>query len=274
MAYIVDANDPSRPLDTDPRKQGAEELRALKARLIQTRTTLEGADSTNATAAANALAAANAAQGAANNAQSSANAAQSSANAAQGTANNALSLAQAITYKNCVELTGSGNWTVPDGVTQVLAIIASGGTASGSKEFYSAIALGFPSGDIDYYTIDLTSQRIGHNVKRIGVTPAQVISYECGAGDVVRTDYANIGTVGGRSPNILQSVAQSTRFGGHYAHPEVPHIWQGKTSASIYITDRLRTRQLVADVVVLDYVGVPHTGNWYNGDAGRIMLFY
>lgn len=274
MAYTVNADDPSRPLDTDPRKQGAEELRALKARLIQTRTTLEGADSTNATAAANALAAANAAQSAANSAQSSANAAQGAANAAQSTANNALTLAQAVTFKNCIELTGSGNWTVPDGVTQVLAIIASGGTASGSKEFYSAIALGFPSGDIDYYTIDLTSQRIGHNVKRIGVTPAQVISYECGAGDVVRTDYANIGTVGGRSPNILQSVAQSTRFGTHYAHPEVPYIWQGKTSSTIDITNRLRTRQLIADVLVLDYVGVPHTGNWYNGDAGRIMLFY
>lgn len=273
MAYTVNADDPSRPLDTDPRKQGAEELRALKARLIQTRTTLEGADSTNATAAANALAAANAAQSAANSAQSSANAAQGAANAAQSTANNALTLAQAVTFKNCIELTGSGNWTVPDGVTQVLAIIASGGTASGSKEFYSAIALGFPSVN-DYYTIDLTSQRIGHNVKRIGVTPAQVISYECGAGDVVRTDYANIGTVGGRSPNILQSVAQSTRFGTHYAHPEVPYIWQGKTSSTIDITNRLRTRQLIADVLVLDYVWVPHTGNWYNGDAGRIMLFY
>lgn len=256
MAYIVDANEPSRPLDTDPRKQGAEELRALKARLIQTRTTLEGADSTNATAAANALAAANAAQ--------------SSANAAQGTANNALTIAQAITFKNCVELTGSGDWTVPDGVTQVFAIISSGGTASGSKEFYSSlIGAGY-----DYYAIDLTIQRIGHNIKRIGVTPAQVISYECGAGDVVRTDYANIGTALNLSPNILQSVAQPTRFGTHYAHPEVPYIWQGVTSSNIYITHRLRTRQLNADVSWLAYPSFTPTGDWYNGDVGSIMLFY
>lgn len=273
MAYIVNADDLSRPLDTDPRKQGAEELRALKARLIQTRNTLQVANNNNAAAAANALAAANAAQSAAAAAQSAANAAQSAANGAQSTANNALALAQAITFRNCIELTGSGNWTVPDGVTQVLAVISSGGTASGSKEFYSR--LNVPSNPFyGYYTIDLTSQRIGHNIKRIGVTPAQVIYYECGAGDVVRTDYANIGTVDGRSPNILQSVAQATLFGGYYAHPEVPYIWQGRTADDIHITYRLRTRQLVADVVVLDSGFFPPTGNWYDGDAGRIMLFY
>lgn len=279
MAYIVNADDPSRPLDTDPRKQGAEELRALKARLIQTRTTLESADGNNATAAANALAAADAAQSAANAAQSAANAAQSAANAAQntasaaqGTADIALSIIQAATYKNCIELTGSGNWTVPDGVTQVLAIISSGGTASGSKEFYSKVSTSLPS--FDYYTVDLTSQRIGHNIKRIGVTPAQVISYECGGRDIVRTDYANIGTELGKSPNILQSVAQPTRFGTYFAHPEVPYIWQGKTSANIHVTHRLRTRQLNAETLILDSGYIPHTGNWYDGDAGRIMLFY
>lgn len=265
MAYTVNADDQSRPLDTDPRKQGAEELRALKARLIQTRTTLEDADSTNASAAAAASAAASEAQG-------SANAAASAAAAAQGSADAALTIAQAITFKNCIELTNTGNWTVPDGVTQVLAIISSGGTAGGSKEFYSKVSTSLPS--FNYYTVDLTFQRIGHNIKRIGVTPAQVISYECGAGDVVRTDYANIGTELGKSPNILQSVAQSTRFGTHYAHPEVPHIWQGKTLVDIYITNRLRTRQLNADTLRLDSGSLPHTGDWYNGDAGRIMLFY
>lgn len=272
MAYTVNADDPSRPLDTDPRKQGAEELRALKLRVNNLQATLENADSANAGAAAAALAAANTAQGAASTAQSTANAAQGAANAAQGTANSALTIAQAITFKNCIELTNTGNWTVPDGVTQVLAIISSGGTAGGSKEFYSKVSTSLPS--FNYYTVDLTFQRIGHNIKRIGVTPAQVISYECGAGDVVRTDYANIGTELGKSPNILQSVAQSTRFGTHYAQPEVPHIWQGVSSGNIYITHRLRTRQLNADTLRLDSGSLPHTGDWYNGDAGRIMLFY
>lgn len=258
MAYTVNANDPSRPLDTDPRKQGAEELRALKARLIQTRTELESADSTNAGAAAAALAAANTAQWAANTAQSS--------------ANSALALAQAITFRNCIELTNTGNWTVPDGVTQVLAIISSGGTAGGSKLFFSHTAVGFPY--TTYYEVDLTFQRIGHNIKRIAVTPAQVISYSCGAGDVVRTDYANIGIASGKSPNILQSVAQSTRFGTHYAFPEVPDIWQGDTSVNVQRTRRLRTGQLLVDVAELDTGILPPTGNWYNGDAGRIMLFY
>ena len=273
MTYIVNAVDATRPLNTDPRKQGAEELRALKLRVNQLQTTLEGADSTNASAAAaasaTALAAANAAQGSANAAQGSANAAASAAAAAQGTADSALNLAQAIAFKNVVQLTGSGNWTVPDGVTQVLAIISSGGTASGSKEFYANVTVYV----FGYYTIDLTSQRIGHNVKRIDVTPAQVISYDCGAGDVVRTDYANIGTTGGRSPNILQSVAQSTRFGTHYAHPEVPYIWQGVTS-NIIMSDRLRTRQLVAYVDSLHVSIYPPTGTWFDGEAGRIVLLY
>ena len=258
MAYVVNANDPSRPLDTDPRKQGAEELRALKIRVNNLQTALGGANSTNAAAATAALAAANAAQ--------------SAANAAQSTANNALALAQAITFRNCIELTGSGNWTVPAGVTQVLAIISSGGTASGSKTFFAALGGGFPY--FSYYTVDLTSQRIGHNIKRIGVTPAQVISYECGAGDVVRTDYANIGIYSGKSPNILHSVAQATRFGGYYAPPEVPYIWQGDTSVGIHPTNRLHTRQLFTDAGELDSGYLPHTGDWYNGDAGRIMLFY
>lgn len=125
MAYTVNADDQSRPLDTDPRKQGAEELRALKARLIQTRTTLENADSSNAAAAAAALAAANAAQSSANNAQSSANAAQSAANSAasaastaQGTADAALALlgsAACAGYLGHIVLNSEyvGNLTVP-----------------------------------------------------------------------------------------------------------------------------------------------------------------
>lgn len=270
MAYTVSADEPSRPLDTDPRKQGAEELRALKARLIQTRTALEGEDSTNASAAAAALAAANTAQG-------SANTAASAAAAAQSTANTALALAQAITFKNCIELTGSGNWTVPDGVTQVLAIISSGGTASGSKEFFAKLTSGDPIHVYhDYYTIDLTSQRIGHNIKRIGVTPAQVIPYECGAGDIVRTDYYNIGNAYGRSPYVLQSVAQATRFGTHYAHPEVPYYWNGVAVGTLTLArvDRLHTRQVIADVIALNPTATPPSGDWYDGEAGRIVLLY
>ena len=265
MAYTVNASEPSRPLDTDPRKQGAEELRALKLRVNQLQSTLAGADSTNASAAAAALAAANAAQG-------SANAAASAAAAAQGTADSALNFAQAIAFRNVVQLTGSGDWTVPAGVTQVLAIISSGGTASGSKTFYSLLAVS--QGSNDYCTIDLSSPRIAHNIQRIGVTPAQVISYACGAGDTVRTDYANIGTFADRSPNLLQSVAQSTRFGTYYAHPEVPYYWQGISSGNMALLDRLHTRQLLTDVRILQYDAGLTTGTWFDGEAGRIVLFY
>ena len=129
MAYIVNADDQSRPLDTDPRKQGAEELRALKARLIQTRTALEGADSTNAASAAAALAAANAAQGTANSAASAAAAAQGSANAALAAA--ALS---AIKIKSIVRIdSGSGNVTVPADCTSCL-VFGKGGDWDGYSE--------------------------------------------------------------------------------------------------------------------------------------------
>lgn len=145
MAYTVNANDPSRPLDTDPRKQGAEELRALKARLIQTRTELEGADSTNAASAAAALAAALAAQSTANAAQSTANNAQSTANNAQSSAASAAGAAAAaaaaaalsvVKIKSIQVLTsGSGNVTVPTDSTQCLAI-----GKGGDRQGYSSIA--------------------------------------------------------------------------------------------------------------------------------------
>ena len=136
MAYIVDANEPSRPLDTDPRKQGAEELRALKLRVNNLKTTLENADSANAGAAAAALAAANTAQGAANNAQGSANAASSAAAAAQGSANAALAAAalSAIKIKSIVRIdSGSGNVPVPADCTSCL-VFGKGGDWDGYSE--------------------------------------------------------------------------------------------------------------------------------------------
>ena len=266
MTYIVNATDTTRPLNTDPRKQGAEELRALKLRVNQLQSTLEGADSTNASAAAAALAAANAAQGSANAAQGSANAAASAAAAAQGTAASALNLAQAMAFKNVVQLTGSGNWTVPAGVPQVLALLYSGGTASGSKDFYTF----HPDFGSNYYTVDFVAQIVGHNAKLIYVTAGQVISYVCGAGDVVRTDY---GSIYEHSPNLLQSVAQATTFGANYAWPATPNTYQGFAAANdVYAVPRTRQRQATLRYAVrLDDV---HTGTWFDGEAGRIVLFY
>ena len=274
MTYIVNATDPSRPLDTDPRKQGAEELRALKLRVNQLQSALEGADTANAGAASAAagaasaaLAAANAAQGSANAAQGTADAAVSAASAAQGTADSALSSVSNIAFNNVSQLTGSGDWVVPSGVTQVLALIYSGGTASGSKGFYVHYT------DFGYgqYTIDLAQQVVGHYARLIAVTPAQVISYECGAGDVVRTDYANIA---GNSPNILQSVAQATRFGTDYARPAVPDSYQVAVgSLGISAVPRTQARQVTLHPTVYSVTAI-HTGAWYDGEAGRIVLLY
>lgn len=52
MTYTVSAIDPTRPLNSDPRKQGAEELRALKLRVNTLATTLASADTSNANAIA------------------------------------------------------------------------------------------------------------------------------------------------------------------------------------------------------------------------------
>ena len=129
MTYIVNAIDATRPLNTDPRKQGAEELRALKLRVNNLQTTLEGVDSTNAGAAAAALTAANTAQG-------SANAAASAAAAAQGSANAALAAAalSAIKIKSIVRIdSGSGNVTVPADCTSCL-VFGKGGDWDGYSE--------------------------------------------------------------------------------------------------------------------------------------------
>lgn len=161
MTYTVNADDPSRPLDTDPRKQGAEELRALKLRVNQLQTALEGADSTNAGAAAAALSAANTAQGAASTAQSTANAAQSAANAAQGTANSAQSAADSaagaaaaaaaaaalsiIKVKSILRIaSGSGTVTVPADCTSCL-VFGKGGDWNGynSSDFSAGSATVF-----------------------------------------------------------------------------------------------------------------------------------
>lgn len=284
MAYIVNADDQSRPLDTDPRKQGAEELRALKARLIQTRTALEGADSTNAAAAAAALAAANAAQSSANNAQSSANAAQSAANAAQGTANNAqssansaLALAQAVTFKNCVELTGSGTWTVPAGVTQVLAILVSGSTASGQRTETSIVDMTISSYIYKPITVYLGNSMSNTNTVFIGVTEGTPLAYSCGAGEVARTDYANIGYGGGRTSNMLASVAQATVFDGHTANPPIPpaqHTAYPTPANTVNeMMHRLADRNLAFSFLQFG-AGAGGSGSFAGGDAGRIMLFY
>ncbi len=144
MTYIVNAIDATRPLNTDPRKQGAEELRALKLRVNQLQTTLEGADSANAAAASAAasaaLAAASAAQGTANTAASAAAAAQSTADtaattatAAQGTAASALASAalSVIKIKSIIRISsGSGNVTVPADCTSCL-VFGKGGDWNG-----------------------------------------------------------------------------------------------------------------------------------------------
>lgn len=191
MAYIVNAADPSRPLDTDPRKQGAEELRALKLRVNQLQSTLEGADSTNAAAAAAAtaaaVAAASAAQDTANSAGSAASAAQDTANSAAGAAALAQSSADtalataalAATALSGIKIkaiqhiaSGSGNVTVPERSTKCLAI-GKGGDQLGysSSEFSTGIASGAAA----------------TNAAIVAVTGGASVAYSIGVGSTTPT---------------------------------------------------------------------------------------
>lgn len=135
MAYTADATNVATPADSDQARYAAAELRAIKARIIA--------------AKAEAVAVADAAQAAADTAQAAADAAQSTADgavvdaaAAQGTADSAVAaaaaaqgtaiaaLAVAASGMRSAALAGTGSWTVPDGVTEVVALLKGGGTAT------------------------------------------------------------------------------------------------------------------------------------------------
>lgn len=174
MSYTINAEDTTRPLDSDGAKFGAAELRAIKARIVAVKTALDSADS-----ALQAAVTANTAAIGTNTTNIAANTTAIAANttavaAAQSTANNALSAVGALKFKNVLALpqfsniTG-GTWTVPAGVTKVYAVLVSGSTAGGAGGFGYAggghiMKVGIANGDSVKTTAKLLDVSAGDTI--------------------------------------------------------------------------------------------------------------
>lgn len=171
MAYTPNPEDVDAPTSSVALGTAAAEFRALKHYIQTTKTAQAAAASAAKSAASAAQATADGAVTDAAAAQSTANTALANAATAQGTANDAIATATALGFSS-VQLTGSGMWTVPSGVTEVIAFMQGGGTAS-----YD-IAL--------FYYRYITVRTLGEfKIVRIDTTHISQLAYGVGVGQVM-----------------------------------------------------------------------------------------
>lgn len=179
MSYTINAEDPTRPLDSDGAKFGAAELRAIKARIAAVKTALDSADSAlQAAVTANTTAiGTNTTNIAANTTAIAANAtavaaAQSTANAAAtGVSSNtgsisaiatALSGSATIFGIQYLPAGSSGTAPAPTGASMAI-LIAVGAYVSTPKSSYvnsapTTIAVQLSSATVSYNIASLSSQ--------------------------------------------------------------------------------------------------------------------
>ena len=197
MPYTINPADENSPLDSDLARYAAAEFRALKGRV----NALNGAQ----TAAAEA-------------AQTAANTAVTNAATAQGTANTALALAQLLggnNFHTAVTLTGAGNWTVPSGVTRVMAIIVGAGVVTGVLHVRSVDSVN-PASQVTHYCKLYAGLR-NEALRVYAVTAGATIAYSCGAAPEV-PPAASIGVGAGKSPYIA-GLGGNTQFGSDVVPP-------------------------------------------------------
>lgn len=105
-----------------------------------------------------------------------------------------------LLYNKRVMLTGSGQWTVPAGVTEVLAILASGGDAGTDGTDGSFTGAGTDGAD-----------GLGGKIlaQLHAVNPGMTLSYSCGAGGIAP------GGMGGVTTFHTLSSANGTRYNGY-----------------------------------------------------------
>lgn len=197
MPYTINPADENSPLDSDLARYAAGEFRALKGRV-------NALNGTQTTAAATA--------------QTTANTAVTNAATAQGTANNALELAQLLggnNFHTAITLTGAGNWTVPAGVTRVMAIIVGAGAVTGVLHVRAGDPTS-PSSDFTHYCKLYAGLR-NEALKVYAVTAGATIAYSCGAAPQVPPT-ASIGMGEGRFPYIA-GLGGNTQFGADVVPP-------------------------------------------------------
>jgi hypothetical protein len=179
MAYTPDAEDTAQPTGNQALSTAALEFRTLKTYIQATKT---------AQAAATALVQTNlntavSAQDTRDDGQDSAITA-AAALGTTGIANAAAALAVAQGKLTKEVLTGSGNWTVPAGVTSVLVIAQGGGSCEAE---YSADHWGVIWGNRNWsFYSEATAGELVSRV--VAVSPGDSIAYVCGVGQQVHRD--------------------------------------------------------------------------------------
>lgn len=129
-------------------------------------------------------------------------------------------------FSTCEILTGSGNWTVPAGITRVYAIVVGGGGGGGG------IATGVAA--------TATSGQAGcMNAGFLAVTPGGTVAYAVGALGTGAAAGANNGTAGG-----------DTNFGAIIAKGGVGGAGSASGNAASPLTTAARLAQLAAMAVV------------------------
>ena len=255
MAYIADATNVATPADSDQARYAAAELRAIKARIIA--------------AKGEAVAVANAAQTAANAAQSTANGAVTDAATAQGTANTALAnaataqgtadaaAAAAASGMRSTALAGTGLWTVPDGVTEVVALLKGGGTAT--IDIQGNLGNAFSTAAEGSFGI----------IRYTGLVAGSTIGYGVGVGETIGV----VLTETGRRAQPTQVATQSF-FGAGAAAAGIARYTNTLSTPMFYNTSPNADGSMPSLVVSYDSPEYYIVNTNIAGKAGSIILLY
>lgn len=261
MAYTPDAEDTAQPTGNQALSTAALEFRTLKQYIKATKTAQDVRD--DAQEAATALVAANLA--AALVTQDTRDDAQDTAiSTAQSTADTALATATTALATRVTTLSGSGNYTVPAGVTQIVVVMQGGSTGKGRAQATSG------HGQFAFYMDSVAGEVVA---KKVNVTPGQVIAYSVGVGGFVDV-------VGHGGLALLEEIisASSSTFGSLEAKINCPRYGY---SAGGYDTEANTTfvsHQARYDrrftTINLGYVTGTSANSLDAGEAGSIHLFY
>ena len=265
MAYTPNAEDTAQPTGNQALSTAALEFRTLKQYIQATKTAQDLRD--DAQDVATALVASDLAyvrviQDARDDAQDTA------IYTAQDTATAALALAAGKLTK--AVLTGVGSWTVPTGVTSVLVIAQAGGSAQAeiSADSWGGHSWSFFS--------EATAGEVV--IKLLSVTPGDVITYTCGAGqDLIRDPatgssftpcYIKTLTAAGQTnfgSSILAKAAvtrYAVNIGGYVTQDNSNYGYSG------HYTGKL------TDTQIANAAYTPNVSNIVAGTAGTITLLY
>lgn len=259
MAYTPNAEDTAQPTGNQALSTAALEFRTLKTYIQATKAAQgvrDGAQEAATALVASNLTAALVAQDTRDDNQDIAIAAATSI----GITASVL----AGTKVNKAVLTGSGYWTVPAGVTQIVVVMQGGSTGKGRAQATSG------QGQFAFYMDSVAGEVVA---KKINVTPGQVIAYSVGVGGFVDV----VGN-GGQATLEETIAASSSTFGSLEAKINCPRYGY---SAGAYNTEANTTfvsHQARYDrrftTIHLGYVTGTSANSLDAGDAGSIHLFY